>query len=101
MARNKTNEPNRHVSAAIGLAVPKEGEVHGYLAEYTSSEETASKAGDYAENLAATMLAMTLGAEPDSEAANSKISKTSISQFALGDKGGLWTTVVAVAVFIM
>ena len=100
MARNETSEPNRHISAAIGLAMPKEGECHGYLAEYTSSEE-AAKAGDHAEELAATMLSMTLGAEPDSEAVKKKITRTSISQSAEGDKDGLWTTVVAVAVFIM
>jgi arginine decarboxylase len=100
MARNETNEPNRRISAAIGLAVLKEGGVHGYLAEYTSSEE-AAKAGDHAEELAATMLAMTLGAKPDSEDMKKKITKSSICQSAVGDKDGLWTTVVAVAVFVM
>jgi arginine decarboxylase len=100
MARNETNEPNRRISAAIGLAVPKQSNVHGYLAEYTSSEE-AAKAGDHAEELASTMLSMTLGAEPGSEAAKQKIAKSSICQSAVGDKDGLWTTVVAVAVFIM
>jgi len=101
MAKNETNKPNRHVSAAIGLARPKDGEGYGYLAEYTSFDETASKAEDYAENLAVTMLAMTLGIEHDSEATNNKIFKTSICQSAKGNKDKLWTTVVAAAVFIM
>ena len=101
MAKNETNEPNRHVSAAIGLAMPKEGDGHGYLAEYNSFEEIASKARDYAENLATTMLAMTLGIELDSEATSNKIFKSSVCQSAKGDKDRLWTTVVAAAVFIM
>jgi arginine decarboxylase len=101
MAKNETNEPNHHVSAAIGLARRKEDDGYGYLAEYSSFEETASKAGDYAENLAATMLAMTFGIELDSEATSSKISKTSVCQSAKGNKDKLWTTVVAAAVFIM
>jgi len=100
MARNETNEPNRHITAAIGLAMPKEGNVHGYLAEYTSSEE-AAKAGDQAEELAMTMLSMTLGAESDSEAVKKTITKSSICQSAIGNKDGVWTTVIAVAVFIM
>jgi len=100
MARNETNEPNRRITAAIGLSVPKEGGVHGYLAEYTSSEE-AAKAGGHAEELASTMLSMTLGAEPDLEAVKKKITESTICQSAVGDKDGLWTTVVAVAVFIM
>jgi len=101
MAKNETNKPNSHVSAAIGLARPKYGEGYGYLAEHNSFKETASKAGDFAEYLATTMLAMTLGIEPNSEVTNSKIFKTSICQSAKGNKDRLWTTVVATAVFIM
>jgi len=101
MAKNETDEPDSHVSAAVGLAVPKEAESHGYLAEYASFEETESKARKYAENLAETMLAMTLNIKSDSEASSKKIFKSSICQTAKGNKDKLWTTVVAVAVFIM
>lgn len=62
MARSETNEPNRLVTAAIGIAVPKI-ETYGYISEHHSYGETAKKAGDYAEDLAATMLATTLGIE--------------------------------------
>ncbi|MBI5871658.1 arginine decarboxylase, pyruvoyl-dependent [archaeon] len=112
MARNCTNEPNRLIASAIGCAIPSEPNQYGYLSEHHPFGETEEKAGDYAEDLAATMLATTLGIEFDPNLSydereqvykkKKKIFKTrSISQSALGDKNGLWTTVVAAAVFIM
>jgi arginine decarboxylase len=111
MARNETSEPNRLVSAAIGLALPKDAEEYGYLSEHHAFGETKEKTGEYAEDLAATMLATTLGIEFDLNAAwsdreqiykaSGKIIKTKhICQSAEGDKNGLWTTVIAVAVFL-
>ncbi len=111
MARAETNEPNRLVSAAIGLAVPKGNNGYGYLSEHHCFGETARKAGSYAEDLAATMLATTLGIEFDPKTAwderkriygaSGKIFKTTnICQSAEGNKEGLWTTVIAAAVFI-
>ncbi len=111
MARNETNEPNRLVSAAIGLALPSEPEEYGYLSEHHAFGETERRTGEYAEDLAATMLATTLGIEFDVNAAwqereqiyktSGKIIKTQhICQSAEGDKNGLWTTTIAVAVFI-
>ncbi len=69
MARNETCEPNRLISAAIGLAVPKDSSNYGYLSEHHTFGETADKSGDYAEDLAATMLSTTLGIEIDVEKA--------------------------------
>jgi arginine decarboxylase len=111
MARNETNEPNRLVSAAIGLALPKDVNEYGYLSEHHAFGETGEKTGEYAEDLAATMLATTLGIEFDSDKAwqereqiykaSGKIIKTkNICQSAQGNKDGLWTTVIAVAVFL-
>jgi len=111
MARNETNEPNRLISAAVGLAAPKDYNGYGYLSEHHSFGETAKKAGEYAEDLAATMLATTLGIEFDPETAwderkqvykaSGKIFKTThICQSAEGNKDGLWTTVIAATVFI-
>jgi len=111
LAKNETNEPNRLISAAIGLALPKGNNSYGYLSEHYSFGETAQKAGDYAEDLAATMLATTLGIEFDPETAwderkqvykaSGKIFKTTqVCQSTEGNKDGLWTTVVAAAVFI-
>ena len=59
MAKNETNEPNRLISAAIGLALPKDSQEYGYLSEHHAYGETAERTGDYAEDLAATMLATT------------------------------------------
>ncbi|MDD1723725.1 MAG: arginine decarboxylase, pyruvoyl-dependent [Methanospirillum sp.] len=112
MARNETNEPNRLVSAAVGLAVPEERDHYGYLSEHHSFGETEIQAGEYAEDLAATMLATTLGIEFDPDTAwqereqiyktSGKIIKTSHTCTSdKGDLNGKWTTVIAAAVFIM
>lgn len=111
MARLATNEPNRLIAASIGLAQPADASMYGYLSEHHPFGETEQKAGDYAEDLAATMLATTLGIEFDPEKAwdeREQIYKTSgkiirttnITQSAEGDKKGLWTTVLAAAVFV-
>lgn len=112
MARMETNEPNRLIASAIGVAVPKENDKHyGYLSEHHSFGETAKKAGDYAEDLAATMLATTLGIEFNSDTAweereqvyktSGQIFKTSsYCQSCEGNKDGLWTTVLAAAVLL-
>jgi arginine decarboxylase len=61
----RDNEPNRLMSASVGLAVPADPNQYGYLSEHRAFGETEEKAGDYAEDLAATMLATTLGLEFD------------------------------------
>lgn len=112
LARNETNEPNRLLSAAVGLAVPADKENYGYLSEHHGFGETDEKTADYAEDLAATMLATTLNIEFDPNSAwderehtykaSGKIIKTTnITQSAVGDKSGNWTTVVAAAVFVL
>ena len=112
MEKNSTNEPNRIVSAAIGLALPNDNDKYGYLSEHHAFGETDEKASEYAEDLAATMLATTLDIEFDPDTAwdereqiykaSGKIIKTqSICQSALGDKDGKWTTVVSAAVMIL
>ena len=110
MARNSTNEPNRLIAASVGIAIPKDHDSYGYLSEHHSFGETAQKAGEYAEDLAATMLATTLGLEFDPNKAwnerkqlykmSGRFVKTmNVTQTAKGDKNGLWTTVIAAAVF--
>lgn len=112
MSRNQTNEPNRLISAAIGIAVPKDQTNYGYISEHHAFGETAKETGEYAEDLAATMLATTLGIpfDPDQAwderkqayIASGHIFKTSqICQSAEGKKSGLWTTVIATAVFMI
>lgn len=111
MARNETNEPNRLESAAVGVALPKDTASYGYLSEHHTFGETAKVSGEYAEDLAATMLATTLGVPFDSNLAweereevykaSGHIFKTThVCQSAEGNKEGLWTTVIAAAVFV-
>lgn len=111
MARIESNEPNRLISSSIGLAIPKDGNQYGYLSEHHAYGETNKTAGDYAEDLAATMLATTLGLEfnPDTawdereqeyKASGYILKTTNNTQSAESNKDGLWTTVLAAAVFI-
>jgi arginine decarboxylase len=112
MSRNETNEPNRLISAAIGFAKPTDYAQYGYISEHHAFGEKAVVSGEYAEDLAATMLATTLGIPFDPNqawderkqayTASGHIFKTThICQSAQGNKDGLWTTVLASAVFIM
>lgn len=112
IAKNSTNEPNRLIAASIGAAIPNDKKKYGYLSEHHSFGQTGVYAGDYAEDLAATMLATTMGIRFDPEAAWDErkkffrttgmiIKTTNTTQSAKGDKKGLWTTVVAAAVFIL
>jgi len=111
MARNATNEPNRLIAASIGVATPADSTQYGYLSEHHPFGETDEKAGDYAEDLAATMLATTLGVEFDPNDAwderekifkmSGKIVKTyNLTQSAEGHKDGIWTTVIASAILL-
>lgn len=111
MARNATNEANRLVAASIGAAIPAESGQYGYLSEHHPFGETDEKAGEMAEDLAAQMLASTLGIDLDPNVdwdereqqykKSGKIIHTfNVTQSAEGNKDCLWTTVVASAVFI-
>lgn len=111
MSTNATNEPNRMISASVGLAVPAEPNHYGYLSEHHAYGETDEISGDYAEDLAASMLASTQGVEFDPEKnyderkeiyrMSGKIVKSrNTTQSAKGDKNGLWSTVVAAAVLL-
>jgi arginine decarboxylase len=112
LSRADTNEPNRLISAAIGLAQPKNNRQYGYISEHHAFGETMKKSADFAEDLAATMLASTLGIEMDPNVAwderkqaykvgNKLFVSRSIAQSARGHKNGLWTTVVASAVMLL
>jgi arginine decarboxylase len=93
------------------VAIPKDPDSYGYLSEHHSFGQREDVAGDYAEDLAASMLATVLGVEFDPDASwdekkeiwriSGKIVRTrNITQTAIGDKEGLWTTVVAAAVLL-
>ena len=93
------------------MAIPSDRNAFGYLSEHHSFGETEEVAGEYAEELAAEMLATTLGVEFDPDRSwdekkeiyriSNKIVRTmNVTQSAIGDKRGLWTTVLAAAILL-
>jgi arginine decarboxylase len=95
----------------VGVAIPADSRVYGYLSEHHSFGETEQKSGDYAEDLAAMMLATILGVDFDPNASYDErkdiwrvsdkiVSTRNVTQSAIGDRDGLWTSVVAAAVFV-
>jgi len=111
VAENSTREPHRLVVSSIGVAIPTDRNTYGYLSEHHSFGEAEEQAGEYAEELAAEMLATTLDVDFDPDKSwdekkemyriSNKIVRTAnITQSAVGDKRGLWTTVIAAAILI-
>jgi arginine decarboxylase len=111
VAENSTREAHRLLASSIGVAIPADRNTYGYLSEHHSYGETEDAAGEYAEELAAEMLATTLNVEFDPDRSwdekkqiyrlSNKIVRTAnVTQSAVGDKRGLWTTVIASAVLI-
>jgi arginine decarboxylase len=111
VAENSTREPHRLLASSIGVAIPADRSTYGYMSEHHSFGESDDQAGDYAEELAAEMLATTLDVEFDADKSwdekkeiyriSNKIVRTmNMTQSAVGDKKGRWTTVIAAAILI-
>ncbi len=111
-SKNQTNEPHRMCAASVGIAQPKDKSRYGYLSEYESFGQNEIQAGDYAEDIAAQMLASSLGIPFDADKAwnekrqqwsiSGEIYKTqNITQATKGNKDGKWTTVFAAAVLLL
>lgn len=111
MAKNQTDEPHRLISVSVGAALPADKSTYGYLSEHTACGLTDEECGNYAEDLAAQMLATTLGIPFDDNAdwderqdqwkLSDKIVKTTnVTQSTIGQRG-LWTTVIAAAVLLI
>ncbi len=109
MSRLSCNEPHRLIAASIGVALPADKNAYGYLSEHHEYGQTDEQAGDYAEDLAASMLASTMGVEFDENAAwdekkqvfriSDKIVHTRhVAQSAVATSK--WSTVLAAAVFL-
>ncbi len=109
LAQARSNEPSRLIASSIGCAVPKDENRYGYLSEHHAFGETEKVAGDYAEDLAAAMLASTLGVEFDEDKnwdekkevfkiSNQIVHTTNVTQTCVIKKG--WSTVVSAGVFI-
>ena len=110
LADAATDENNRLCSASIGVAIPRDRNRYGYLSEHHAFGMPAQEAGDYAEDLAAGMLATTLGITFDADKnydvkkeqykfGGLIVSTRNITQTAEG-RTGLWTTCVAAAVMV-
>lgn len=111
LAEASTDEPSRLVGAGIGLAQPAEAARYGYISEHHGYGIKEQRIADLVEDMAASMLASTLGIEFDAETAyderkkiyrmSGKLVRTRATvQTAEGDKRGVWTTVVAAAVLL-
>jgi arginine decarboxylase len=112
IADNRSNEPNRLVSAGIGLALTPRKDDYGYISEHHGFGLTHRRCADLVEDMAASMLATTHGLELDPDKAYDErreiyrskgliVRTRAVVQTAEGDKNGLWTTVVAAAVFVL
>jgi arginine decarboxylase len=110
MARGDTNEHGRLVASSVGIAVPKDKTKWGYLSEVNGHGMNQQEAADMAEDLAAGMLGTTLGLEVDPnqawlekeqvyKASGLIIRTSNVTQTAFGQRG-LWTTTVALAMFL-
>ena len=111
LAENSTNEANRLIASSIGLAIPSDRSKYGYLSEHHPYGETEKVCGYYAEDLAAEMLATTLGVSFDADKnyderkdlwkLNDEIVTTrNITKSAIGHRAGLWTTTIAAAILV-
>ena len=111
MSRCCSNEPKRLLAASVGCAIPADQRSYGYISEHHAFGQTEKQAGDYAEDMAAAMLASTLGIDfnvDESWDEKKEIFKISgkivhtrnITKTGIGDISGLWTTVLAAAVLI-
>lgn len=112
LSEASSNEPERRIAVSIGLALPQDKNTHGYLSEHHAYEQDEEQAGSYAEDLAASMLASTLGIEFDPDKAwderrhewklSGKIVKTrNFTKVATVDRSGKWCTVIAAAIFVI
>lgn len=111
LSRCSSNEPHRLLSASIGLAIPTDKKTYGYISEHHAYGQKTQEAGDYAEDMAAAMLASTLGLEFDENInwdekkeiykVSGKIFRTTnITQTAVVKDNG-YTTVLSAAVFLL
>jgi arginine decarboxylase len=112
IAENATCEPHRRLAASIGVAIPTDGDSYGYMSEHLCFGETEVDAGDAAEEIAAGRLATTLNIAFDHETSwdakkeiyrmgNKNVRTANVTQSAVGDLGGLWTTTLAAAILIL
>jgi arginine decarboxylase len=110
-AQSQTDEPRRMISSAIGMAIPKDNNQYGYISECHDYGKCESVIKDEAEDLAAFMLASTLGVPFDIDQAwdqkkehfhlrKGQIIRTNSIACCASNKVGEWLTVISCAIFI-
>lgn len=110
MARNASNEKGRLIGSAVGMAFPASKDHYGYISEHTGFGADEKEIGDFAEDLASTMLATTLGIDFDPETAYDERRQTYLMSGKIIDSAsapcvtmgasGLWTTTISAVVFL-
>ena len=110
LARNSSNELNRMISSAIGVAVPSDSDKWGYLSEHHSFGQTENDSGYFAEKLAAEMLASTMGLDDHLKWDDNKkeyvlddkiLTTKNMAATTVVLKPDEWATVIAAAVLVV
>ena len=110
MARLSANEYRRMIGASVGIAFPTDRNQYGYISEFHAYGQEEIEVGDFAEDLASTMLATTLGVEfdPDKDyderreiylMSGKVVEALSFPCVASGMKGG-YVTAISCVVFL-
>jgi arginine decarboxylase len=111
MAKSSTNEYRRLIGASVGIAFPSDRNHYGYISEVHAYGKDETEIGDFAEDLASTMLATTLGIEFDPNKdyderreiyymSGKVVTSFSYPCVTLGQKDG-YVTVISSVVFIV
>lgn len=111
LSRVNSNKVNQMISASIGVAKPSDKNQYGYLSESHRYDAKPEELGKYTEELAAEMLATTLGIDFNPEAdydekrevfkMGGKIVETKhITEYATCKNEKEWVSVAVAAVFI-
>lgn len=110
LSRCCSNEPRRLLAASVGCAIPSDRSTYGYISEHHAFGQTEKQAGEYAEDLAAAMLASTLGIDFNIDESwdekkeifkiSGKIVSTRNTTQSSILKNANYTTVIAAAVFV-
>jgi len=105
-----TNECGRKIASSVGVAIPQDKSLYGYLSEYHEYGMEQAEAGDYAEDIAAYMLATIIeGSQDDIDwdskkeiwKMNDRIVQTqNISIATRGKANGYWSTALSGAILI-
>ena len=109
LSKASSNEPGSKLGASVGVAVPKDRSMYGYISEHHGFGQSCDELGEYAEDLAAQMLATALGAsfDPkvpwDGQRENGRLSGHEVESrsYAMVSEvpdQGPWATVIAAAV---